>query len=666
VTLSAGRVRAVLVLISGALVALYLVEAWAHHSPWIFFDELEHARNSRAIADLGVKPGAKPWTFDGLYTFFTAPAWLGGVGAGYFAAKAIGVVLMTLTALPAYGIARAIGSSRLPALFAAAGTVVVPAMTYSSTLMTETLAYPYATLCLFLYLKAARSHRWLFPAVVAAIVAPVVRTELAVVPASFAAAALVQLALPRLGRSWKRWTIAVVSAAVVLALLAWAATYVSATWSEAVRHPIHMFTYARSGAAAIVVGVAILPAIAALTALVRPRDEPSNPGARAFVPLVGCFSVTLLLYTAAKGTYLGSLANPVEERNLIYLLPLLFAGTALWLTRRRIDPLALIAATALVVLLLVTVPLHLDPFIPASDAPSLEVLFSIGWSSAALHGLLAAVSIVAAVVIATSSGRGFRVAAVACSLVLVWCLASELYVSRRSADYASALAAPLPRPLDWVDRTTGGRSAVYVGQEILQPTDIWLMTFWNPSVVQMRTLDGTPAARRYHDIGSTGDIYPARVTRRGKLRGTRGVEFLVGDRGVTGRGSALATGERWRVYRGARLGSAAVGVFSDGWMGERSTFKVYGGRGRTLRVRLSRANACGAPGAWHASLRIRGAVRARGTGAPCGTVTLTAPAPHPPFTAKVSVVPAFVPAELDPNLTDTRRLGAVVTYTYGS
>ena len=660
-TLTAGRARTILVLIFGALVALYLVEAWAHHSPWIFFDELDHARNSRAIADLGVKPGAKPWSFEGLYPLVTAPAWLASIGAGYFAAKAIGVVLMTLTALPAYGLARVIGASRAPALFAAAGAVLVPAMTYSSTLMSETIAYPYATFCLFLYVQATRARGWwVVAATVAALLAPLVRTELAVVPASFAASALIQLALPRLGRSWMRWTIGVALAAALLALLAWVGTRVSATWSAAVHHPIHMFTYARAGAGAILVGVAILPAVAGLAVLVPPRDEPSSPGRRAFAWVFGCFALTLLLYTAAKGTYLGTLANPVEERNLIYLVPPLFAGTALWLTRRRVDPLALIAATALVVWLVVTVPVHLDPFIPASDAPSLEVLFSIGWGSAAIHGLLAVAAIVAAVVVAALSRLGRLAVATACSLVLVWCLASELYASQRSADYASTLAAPLPRPFDWVDRATGGGSAVYVGQQILQPTDIWLMSFWNPSVVQMRTLDGTPGARRYHGVGSTGDFYPARVTRRGTLRDTRGVRFLVGDRGVWGRGSPLASGERWRVYPGARLGSAAIGLYSDGWIGRSSSLTVYANPASPVTIRLSRP--CGT-GSARATFRV-GAVRERTAVPECKKASVAIRAPTPPLRVAITVMPTFVPAEVDPSSGDTRRLGAIFGYHF--
>ena len=51
------------------------------------------------------------------------------------------------------------------------------------------------------------------------------------------------------------------------------------------------------------------------------------------------------LYTAIKAAYLScSFATRVEERNLIYIAPLLFVGTALLLDRRRVNVWALLGA----------------------------------------------------------------------------------------------------------------------------------------------------------------------------------------------------------------------------------------------------------------------------------------------------------------------------------
>ena len=63
-----------------ALAVLYIVEAFLHHSPWIFFDELDYSTTARRIADLGTPPGGKPYHFNGLYPFLIAPAWLADDG----------------------------------------------------------------------------------------------------------------------------------------------------------------------------------------------------------------------------------------------------------------------------------------------------------------------------------------------------------------------------------------------------------------------------------------------------------------------------------------------------------------------------------------------------------------------------------------------------------
>ncbi len=372
------------------LAVLYVVEALLHHSPWIFFDELDYSTTARRIADLGTPPGGKAYHFNGLYPFLIAPAWLADdVHTAYWASKVIGALVMTTAVFPAYWLARMLAAPRRIALFTAAATAAVPALSYTSSLMTETLAYPYAVLCFALIVRAlsSRSTGWVVGAVVAAILAPVVRRELAVIPVAFAAAALAFVAVPWLGRSWRRWAAATAVTVAGLVLAGWALKYVSTTWSAAIGNPRAMISYARSGVASVVIGVAILPAIAGLAALVPPRGERRTSERNALACLFVAAAAGFLLYTAAKGVYFGpALANPIEERNLIYLAPLFLAGTAVWLSRRAVETLALVAATAIVLWLLVTVPLQFSGR-PASDAPSLEALGAIGWSDSALKGL---------------------------------------------------------------------------------------------------------------------------------------------------------------------------------------------------------------------------------------------------------------------------------------
>jgi hypothetical protein len=650
-----------------ALAVLYIVEAFLHHSPWIFFDELDYSTTARRIADLGTPPGGKPYHFNGLYPFLIAPAWLADdVHTAYWVSKVIGALVMTAAVFPAYWLARMLAAPRLVGLFTAAATAAVPALSYTSSLMTETLAYPYAVLCFALIVRAlsSRSTGWVVGAAAASILAPVVRKELAVIPVAFAATALAFVALPWLGRSWRRWAVAIGVTLAGLVLAGWALKYVSTTWSVAIGNPRAMISYARSGVASVVVGVAILPATAGLAALVPPRGERRSPARNAFACLFVAAAAGFLLYTAAKGVYFGpTVANPIEERNLIYLAPLFLAGTAVWLSRRAVEPIALVAATAIVLWLLVTVPLQFRG-VPASDAPSLEALGAIGWSDTALKGLLAGIAVLSAVIILR---RTTWLLAGACLLVLAWSLGSEIYASRRSADYAAVLARTIPRPFEWIDRATDGGTAVYVGQEILQPTDIWLQSFWNPSLVQMRTLDGTPtvpSVESLRDIPSSGDFVPVVVRPDGSLPVPPSVGNVVADQGITGAGPRMAAGERWRLYADSRLHSTAVGVYTDGWMGGRSTYTVYTGAPRWVTVRLSRAPYwCGTDVPGHAAISVNGEIRARADIHACRTVVRTVPAPKPPFRVAVTIQPTFRPAALDPSSADVRQLGAVVTYS---
>jgi hypothetical protein len=666
------RLQALPVLVAAfaALTALYLVQAWTHHSPWIFFDELDYAWNSRKIAALRTEPGAKAWRFEGLYPLAIAPAWLvDDLHTGYAVAKAIGTVAMTATVFLAYWLARSIGAARLPAVFAAVATVTVAAMSYTSTLMTETLAYPYATLCFALFVRAlsVRTRGWILSAVVAAALAPLVRKELAVLPAALAVAGVAMAVIPRLGRSWPRWLLALVAAGVVLGILAWALKSASTTWAVAADHPLRMVQYGRRGVAAVVVGVAILPAIVATAVLVPRRGEAADPRLRAFAYVFWASAATLVLYTSAKAAYYGAAGHPVEERNLIYLAPLLFAGTAVWLTMRRARLAALVAAAAVAFALVVTVPLHFDSLVPASDAPSLEVLFSLRWSSSALHVLLAAACI-ASLLVAFLLPRARKAAVVVCVLVLCWTLGSEIYASNRSAAYARVLAASLPRPFEWIDRATHDRPALYVGQQIRQPTDIWLLSFWNRSLVRMRSLDGTPRATHplpgNADKRGLGDILRIKVGRNGALPAPHGVRFLVADEGIEGSGHPLGLGKRWRVYRGTRLQASASGVSADGWAGARTVYSVYSGVPGKVSVVLSRKAFCGKDVPGRARLTVGGKLVGEGVVHACRTAHLTSPVLVPPLNTILTIHPTFSPAALDPSSTDTRQLGAQVNYSF--
>src|SRR5213078_2186550 len=115
-------------------------------------------------------------------------------------------------AFPAYALARLV-VGRVPALFVAVASCVIPAMAYSSMIVEEPLAYPYSTLCLFLIFRTLvrPTRRWIAGSVVAAIFAPLVRGELVLVWAVLALALLFmawrteQVAHWRARWAWRDW-----------------------------------------------------------------------------------------------------------------------------------------------------------------------------------------------------------------------------------------------------------------------------------------------------------------------------------------------------------------------------------------------------------------------------------------------------------------------------
>ena len=66
-----------------------------------------------------------------------------------------------------------------------------------------------------------------------------------------------------------------------------------------------------------------------------------------------------------------------------------------------------------------------------------------------------------------------------------------MYAAKGERDFSERIDGNLPKPYDWVDQATGGESVVVIGQQISDPTNIWLTEFFNPSVQKMWSLDGT-------------------------------------------------------------------------------------------------------------------------------------------------------------------------------
>ena len=284
--------------------------------------------------------------------------------------------------VPAYGLARLVVGHRW-ALFAAAGTGLSPALAYAPILVKEPTAYPAATLALFLITRwlARPTLRGAVLAVAACVLGLIAKDQLAVLFPIFGAAGLALVwrgaRMTEFRRAWtpgrlgrdgdtrSRCASSPGGAYVAHRSQSW---YIATTFYQG-----RMLDFGLWAAGALAIGLGVVPVVAGLASVVRPRDEAARPGtfALAFVTIVSvvCFGV----YTAVKAAYLSTVfANLTLERNLIFLVPLLFAGTALFFERRGGRWWAVVAAGIFVLYLVRTTPYSLTQY-PNYEAHGLAI-----------------------------------------------------------------------------------------------------------------------------------------------------------------------------------------------------------------------------------------------------------------------------------------------------
>jgi hypothetical protein len=675
---------------------LYAWQSWFIVTPFIFTDELEFTQLARSIAETGhaARRGVA-YGLPSLPVVLMAPAWLiDNVGSAYDAAKYLNVVAMTAAVFPAYGLARMVVGRRA-ALFAAAGTVAIPAFMYSSLLLEEPLAYFVSTLALYLLAKAlaTRGQWWITGAVAAAAVAPLTRSQLAVIPAAGLASLLVVAWRSVPVRRWRsRWTGAdwvggITLAALALVVFSAAMGHLSFSWLVATGYyKRRMLEYGIWAGGAFAIGLGVLPVIAGLAALARPRDEPRTPERTAFTIVLATSLLVFGLYTAVKASYISyKFSTLVVERNLIYLAPLLFVGTAMWLERPRFRPGALALATLVTGVLVLATQLRLD--YPYFEAPGFAIL---AWANRELAlpqstlehllWLLLAAALGLLLLPRALAGRpALARAAVAGTavLVLAWNVAGQSAASAGARSNADSFLAGFPEPVDWLDRADGGEPAFFLGQGGSNPNGIHLLEFWNRSLKQVWALDNTapgPGPTQSPDLAARdGTLYP-----------DPGYEWVVASAEIQLVGRPVVQVGGWRLWHLAlplRLRESVTGVYGDGWMGAESTFSQYwspGNRAGRLLVNVTRKNAWGGKdvAAWVTVQMGPLVVSNKQPG--FGAVTETRRCrihsntacpfalrtPRPPFRVRVTIDPTFVPAEIDRRLSDARHLGAKINYRF--
>jgi hypothetical protein len=683
-----------------AFLALLFWQAAIRKTPTIFGDELEWTQISRAIADTGhAARRGEPVAFKSLYPYVIAPFWwIHSTGSAYATIKYANTILMALAAVPTFFLARLLVPARV-AFVAAAATLGTTALYYAPFLLPEVAAWPWFALCAYVTVRAlARGGRWwLVAAVVVDLIAPLVRGELVIVPAAAAAAAIVAwLAGPRGTRVRRRVGVAGQVGAVALAVGAffllnelfgdrsheWAT--VTHQWKG------RLWNLGMESTSALALGLGLLPFVAGLASLWLPGRR-RDPAWRAFAAFTASALVVTWLYTSVKAAYLSTVfATRVEERNLIYVQPLLVVGTAVWLRERRRSLLASLAALAFTAWLVLHYGYQLD--FPYFESPGYGIAAmanrafhwdqpTIRWALAGCLALLLAVVLLAHLRRDGRLTRAILLATAAASFAMM--VAGEVTSSRGSAITSKTYAGNLPHPLDWVDRAAAGRGVTFIGQDISNGDALGLnlMEFWNRDVKRIWSLDGTAP-------GPGPTLTPDLHSRRGKLSSDAGQPFVLTTDRVNLVGGVVATRPGLTLRRAAHplsLQQASYGISTDGWIQgtsddpvARGTFAYFGPETAvgTLHATVGRGGFC-ATGVAAPHIVVRaGPLELNEQNAPtiahpsyvwkqvvpnCQVRNLTIRI-RPPFAVQVSATPLFHP--VDYNIGDSRYLGAQVGFSF--
>jgi hypothetical protein len=701
-----------LLIVYFALAALYAWQASRRPVPTIFTDELELTQLSRSIAHTGeaARRGV-PYGLATLLAYFLAPVWwLGSTSAAYATAKVLLVLTMTATVFPAYALARLVVSPWY-ALAAAGSAIAVPALAYSPILVEEPLAYPLATVSLWLIARTLVRPTWgrAGLAALACAVAALTRSQLAVLFVVLVLALLWLAWESDSGRRWRStWStwdwlgslVLLVGIAVGFSALV---GHLSQSWVITTStYKGRIFDHAAWSLGALAIGIGVLPAVAGISALARPKHETRTPETRAFVVTSFVALAVFVWYAGIKGAYISTVfATIVAERNLIYLAPVLFAATALAFQRGIGRWWAVAGATILVLYVVPGTPLHLSQY-PYYEAHGLSIADfanrELGWSEESIKRALwlicfLALGVVMALRLLRRNSRPFvAVAGVAAVAVVAWSLTAEVYAANGERNLSAQIDRGLPKPYDWVDDDTRGGSVVVIGQGITDATNIWETEFFNKSIRKMWSLDGS--AQKVGGPILTPDL----SADNGSLTPNPETHYALALNGIELQAPLVRQVGKDRLYRldgrPLKLAAAVTGLESDGWMSApdaqspaTASYTRYDvshdGPGFAVG-RLSRVASCGKDMPGRATVKIgpvgigpdkqptikhvtaiwpRPAEAARGENIvhQCRTTGFALPAPTVPWRLEISITPTFVPRELDPKrFSDTRHLGAVL------
>jgi glycosyltransferase involved in cell wall biosynthesis len=580
-------------------------------APWIMVDELIYSELAKSFAQTGhfLIRDAHHGAYGVVYPLLIAPAWraFGSVPDAYAAAKAIGSVLMSLTAIPVYFLARRVMTS-LPSLLAAFLAVAVPSLMYTGTLMTETIFYPLfacVALALVLTLERPTIQRQLVLLGLCALAFLTRSQAIALIPAVVTAPVLLAWLDRRRLRMLADFRVlyaalaAVIVAVLVVQLARGHSVYdVLGSYSvtgHATYRPDQVLKWVVFHIAELdlYLGIAPFAALVLLTLVGRSLDRPLRVFLAAALPL----TAWLLLEV---GAFASALSPRIQERNLFYVAPLFLIALLAWIERGMPrPPRAAATAAVLAAALPGAIPYH--RLIDTSAESDTLALLPLWWLQETIVGL----DTIPVVVVAVAAAIGLlffsisaRYALVLPAVVLLWFVFATERIERFDHGFPKASVGALYQGItapkrDWVDAAVG-RDAdvafVYPGtDQTHHPDTLWENEFYNRSVGPVYDLRQP----------SMGGLPETRVTQRADgvlLADGKPVHrtYVLSEESVPLAGTVVARdklkGMALRRTGGLlRIGYRVRGLYpNDTWSGGRVTYTRLRCTGGTVTARLLR------------------------------------------------------------------------------
>jgi Dolichyl-phosphate-mannose-protein mannosyltransferase len=607
------------VLVVASAIARFLV-IWRSPAPWIFGDELVYSELAKSFAATGhfalrEVPGTAG--FGVVYPVLVSPAYalFSDVPKAYTVMKAINAVVMSLTAVPVYLIARRL-VGRWLALVAAALTLALPSLAYTSAIMTENAFFPVFLFWCWVTIRALdRPTIWnQLLAIVTLALAYFTRPQgVVLVPALVGTLVLVSVldaiaAPPPFRTSFRRAARKYLATWFTLGAAAGAYLVVELgiqgkTWQNAVLGSYSSLTgakYTVSGvgrwflyqSGELTLSLMVVPVAALiLVATVGLRVRSVSRELRDFAALAAPVTFLLLLQVAAfSSTFYG---NRIQERNMFYLDPLFLIALVVcvgyslpWQYRTAAGAAALVAAV-----LPAAVPL--STFLGSqvvTDAfgllPLLGVLDRKLVALAQLDALVAVFALAAALLFFLTPRRFALVLPLFVFVGLAYANKPVYYRTKGASTDSRNGGVQASR--DWIDDAVGTTkpevAALWSGQRTY--VTLWDNEFFNRSVGKVYNFAGPPDGLPQQTV-ALGPASGA-ITLAGKpLR----AKYVLADSSMILAGTPVASdkGVGMTVYRTPgplRVTAQISGVYQDRWSGPTVTYHMYACTGGHLTATL--------------------------------------------------------------------------------